>query len=260
MKRILGAVTLASFLMGATAAKADLLTIDLTAGSTTAISSTGTWATSFSYNLDPLLVGNPTLLGSLGFGANHNLTLSAITEGATGTTPHLGRFNVGLGLCFNFDPSSCDQDGSAPGTNDDGAPGGNNKWKEVDGAYGNENEGIAISLAGAPDEFEYLLVSLTFDRIDTDGTDDALLRYIDTNGDAQTLALTSCVTAQCTVELNLLGRNFEIWATEDDDDWTLRGIQIGLDAPTTRDVPEPHAMALFGLGMLGLAALRRRRA
>ena len=44
---------------------------------------------------------------------------------------------------------------------------------------------------------------------------------------------------------------------EDDDDWTLRSVQLGIG---TQEVPEPGTLALFGIGALGLAAIRRRRA
>ena len=258
MKRLLGAIGAVSLLAGAATAQADVLTIDLRAGSSTAISSTGSWAPSFNYDLNPLLSGNPTLLDTLGFGANHNFTASAINAGsANPTNPNLGRFNVGLGVCFNFSGPSCDQNSN--GTGDDIATGGSPKHKETDGANAAQDEGIRLSLGGAPDEFVYELVSLTFDRIDADGSDDALLKYIDENGDAQSVALDDCTTAQCTVDLNLKGRNFEVWATENNDDWTLRTVQIGLDQPLIAEVVEPHALALAGIGLLGLGAIRRRR-
>ena len=48
-----------------------------------------------------------------------------------------------------------------------------------------------------------------------------------------------------------------------DDDYRILQVSVdvaGVDAPTVQAVPEPHALALFGLGALGLAAIRRRRA
>src|SRR5262245_34759750 len=110
MKRLLGTLAIAMLAASATAKADVLLSIDLTAGSSTAISSQGTWASSFNYNLDPLLSGNPNVLNSYGFNSNHNFVATALASQSSITpSPALGRFNVGLGVCYNFSAPSCDQ-------------------------------------------------------------------------------------------------------------------------------------------------------
>lgn len=49
------------------------------------------------------------------------------------------------------------------------------------------------------------------------------------------------------------------YTRDNDGDWTFGYGFTGLDLPPIGEVPEPAALALFGLGVLGLGAARRRR-